>query len=221
MAATATDPESGQTERFRERAPHDDVRKGIQLGDEALVREFRVRLVDEDDRAGRDASRDRADVAERHADARRVVRVRQKHDARVRGDRRQHLVQRKGEFRLRHHLHERPAGHCRIESEYLERRLRHDRFEHGTADGRSQARNRERHDPLVEPIDERYAIGRHSQICGDCVGRCRIRRIEADLIHTQPSERLDHARRTAARVLVLVEPQTVIELRGFLIVTHG
>ena len=65
-ADQAADPQAGEAERLRKRPPDDHVREGVELGDEADAGELGVGLVDEHDRAGRHAARDRADGLERH-----------------------------------------------------------------------------------------------------------------------------------------------------------
>src|SRR5207253_8220032 len=44
--------------------------------------------------------------------------------------------------------------------------------------------------------------------------------IEANLIGAQPRQRLEHARRAAAGVFVLMQPQAVVQLWRLLIVAH-
>ena len=211
----------GQPERFGKRAADDDVRKRRELGDERHAGELGVRLVDEDDRLARHLACDRSNRLQRHRDPGRVVGIGQEDDARARANGGEDLVEREREVRPRHHLHEVTAGDRRVEAKDLERRLRHDRLVDRTGDRRSEVRHRQRHDAFVESVGERDAIGRHAEVLRDGLGGLRVRRIEPDLIRTQPRQRLDHLRRTAAGVFVLVKTEAVVELRGFLVVRHG
>ena len=166
--------------------------------------------------AGQDSAGDRAD-RRRHADAG-GVRVGEEHHPRGRRDRRQHLVEREAEVGVRHHLHELAAGDRRVEAEDLERRLGDDRLEHRSANLSPQIGDRDRHDPFVEAVDEGDAVRVDAEILrhgGGCLG---VRRVEPELLGAQPGQRLDDARRTAAGVLVLVQPQAVVQLRRFLVV---
>ena len=219
-ADQAADAQPREPERFRKRPTDDHVRKRGQLRQEGDARELGIRFVDEHDGLWRQMARNRANRVERYRHARRVVRIREENDARVRRDRSEHLVERKREVGVRHHLHERAARDRRVEAKDLERRLRHDRFGHRSAAVRPQLRHRQRHDAFVEAVGDRDAVGRHAQVARDDVGRRGVRRVEADLIGPHRRKGFENARRAAAGVLVLMQPQAVVQLRRFLVVTH-
>ena len=113
---------------FENVRPTMTLRERRQLGDERRPGELGVRLVDEHDRLAWHRAARSADRLERHRHAGRIVRVGQEHDARSRRDRREHLVERKAEVRLRHHRDRPAADHFGVELEDLERRLGNDRF---------------------------------------------------------------------------------------------
>ncbi len=216
----AADSQTRQAKRFRKRPPDNDVRVRRQVLNEGLAGELRIGFVDKDNRAVRNAGGERANGIERHRDAGRVVRVGEEHHTRVRRDGRQHLGQREAEIGVRHHLYEPSSGDRGVEAEDLERRLRHDRFGHGAARRRSQTGDRQRHDAFVEPVRQRDLVGRHAEIGRNRAGRTGVRRIETNLVRAQGRQRRQHARRAAAGVLVLMEPEPVVQLRGLLIMTH-
>src|SRR5262249_7013364 len=95
-----------------------------------------------------------------------------------------------------------------------------DRFELRTANRRAQAGDGNGHDAFVEAVRERDLIGRHTEVLGDGVGGGGVRWIESNLLGTQPPERLEDTWRTAAGVLVLVEPQPFVQSGRLLVVAH-
>jgi len=122
--------------------------------------------------------------------------------------------------------HEGAAGDRCIEPEDLEGRLRDEGFGDGCSDGEladpwSEIGDRERHDAFVEPVGQRDALDWRAEIAGDRLRCLGVRRIEANLVRPQIGERFDDFGRTAARVLVLMQTEAVVELRRFSIMTHG
>ena len=123
-----------------------------------------------------------ANRVERHRHAGRVVRVGQEDHARVRRDGGEHVVERKAEIGARHDAHRPAADDFGVEPEDLERRLGNDRFRHEAARRRSQIGDRDRHDPFVEPVDQRDRVGGDAEIAGARLDRRGVRRVEADLV---------------------------------------
>ena len=100
-------------------------------------RELRVRLVDEHDRLLRHARRDACESRRSGTDTPVGLFGLVMNTMRVAGViAGEHLVERKREVRLRHHLHEPAADDRGVEREDLERRLRDDGFGHDAAAGR-------------------------------------------------------------------------------------
>ena len=59
------------------------------------------------------------------------------------------------------------------------------------------------------------------EVLGACPLSGRVRRVEPDFVGAQPGQRVEHPRRAAAGVFVLMEPQPVVELGGLIVCAHN
>src|SRR5206468_1193068 len=113
----------------------------------------------------------------------------------------------------------RPASDFGINCKDLEGWFRDDGFwSHPVA--WAEISDRQRHETLVETVEQRKAVGVHTEV-GRARPGCRfVRWVDANLIGPQLCQRLEHDRRTAPRVFVLMETQPIVQLGRLLVLHH-
>jgi hypothetical protein len=164
--------------------------------------------------------RDGANRVEWHRNPGRIVGIGQEDDARSRSNRREDPVEREREIGPRHHLNGMAADGLGINAKDFECRFGDERFRNRATHWRPQIRHCETHDPFVKAVGQREAVRIDAQVLSARPRRGRVWRVEPHFVGPQLRERLEHARRAAAGVLVLMKPQPVIELRRLVVSGH-
>ncbi len=186
-----------------------------ELGQKRLAAEVEVRLVNHDGDVGRGASNDFAHRVARNQLPGRIVRIGQKDDARPIRDGVADLARRELEAGLRIDGDHAATGRFDEHGVHFEGRHRHDRFEQSARVAVHPERaHRQGPETFVQSVGQRKLRLCDAQVCGAFAHERAVVRIVRDVFGGNLPDRVDDGLRTAAGVLVQVQPQGTLPIAG-------